>query len=101
MADTKLLILLGGGGGFPIVRNDGFLSGMRHVTTLYILGRFYAWFTAWRRNVSCRCKRRYRPERHYMRGPGPKAREKQRCDVSVDRQALGLTTQYANREEDR
>jgi hypothetical protein len=36
----------------------------------------------WRRQTS-RLSNPYRPERHYMRGPGPKCREKQDLTVSA------------------
>jgi hypothetical protein len=33
----------------------------------------------------------YRPERHYMRGPGPKCREKQRTQTTQRQLPVGLT----------
>ena len=39
--------------------------------------------TAWQwRRVTASLFDRYRPELHYMRGPGPKWREKHACDAS-------------------
>lgn len=43
------------------------------MVTWNVLQRFAAALRAWLRN---RQQSKYRPERHYMRGPGPKSRER-------------------------
>jgi hypothetical protein len=70
-----------------VSRNDIHEADMREASDSYVVGVLLAVHSPWRRAgaVVGRLLRLtevaldpYRPERHYMRGPGPKWREKMR-----------------------
>lgn len=71
-----MLILLARRAALSIVRSDEFCPGWANVTKRNLLQRMRAALSAWLRELSRQHHDRYRPERHYMRGPGPKARGK-------------------------
>ena len=59
-----------------------------------LLRRLDTIMTRWHRLIERACDP-YRPERHYMRGPGPKCREKQAQVSTRTADAFGMTQAVA------